>query len=809
MMKTLSRLLLAVAFTIGHAIPLFESTQENISLFIPYDSLGLDTGATVDSIVVLYRAFGETDWKTAHPLLKTAFRDTGWNSLPALGTSIFNLVPGTEYEIKINRLVRTIRTWSDAFPSTGRDIYVNPRDGDDLNSGLSPASAKASINAVVRAGLQPGDRVHLAGGRYFEEVALDSIRGLPDNYILFQGDGDSVVLEGYDSSFHPASWERTGTDSSGNPVFRTDLAFRPDGGYIENSPAPGLDGMIYQYHETNGWNFGQFLPDLYANKARANSLGAFYHDSLESKVYLALPPGTAPESLKVRFSNRKACLKLRYSSHLAFRNLDIRHSGYYGLSLEGCNDIRVTGCLFRFHKSGICANAGILNFQDSLRCYSWGADTFCFHDMIIPNPADSQLSNRCVVESCLFTSPKAWEWNAAGTWGFMHDNEFGAARHHLNGVDASYAGTGWIVRHCRFDNLFNGLYISQNGERYNLDDLRTFRNFDFHGNTMIHIADDCLEPEGAAVNLRIYKNRFTLFRNGLSDCPTTVGPLFFMRNVLSGWIEGGIKAKEAWGSDVGVACHYHNTFYVGNDRYAQAKTVISAQCDLNDRYINNIFAGGASVYAGGEGGGGPGSGNTMDCNSYYLSTGSNYLVFSGGLTCPTIEKANDLGYELNGLFNIDRRAPLFRDFNPDALDVSLRPGAVEIDRGVRIPGVNDAFKGLGPEMGAMEFDPDDPAVEGGNADREPLCTAFPNPFNGTVRLSFSIPQKTPHTAELGVFNVAGKKVFYRAGVRNQGSFFRIDWQGRDNHGEALPSGIYLVEWSCLSGRTARKVVYTR
>lgn len=79
-----------------------------------------------------------------------------------------------------------------------------------------------------------------------------------------------------------------------------------------------------------------------------------------------------------------------------------------------------------------------------------------------------------------------------------------------------------------------------------------------------------------------------------------------------------------------------------------------------------------------------------------------------------------------------------------------------------------------------------------------LAQNFPNPFNPQTTISFRSPSAAP--ARLEIFNVAGQKVrllFDNRAMTGEQSFV---WDGCDNNGVAVPSGIYFYrltapEWS--------------
>ncbi|MBN1290769.1 MAG: CotH kinase family protein [Candidatus Latescibacteria bacterium] len=70
-----------------------------------------------------------------------------------------------------------------------------------------------------------------------------------------------------------------------------------------------------------------------------------------------------------------------------------------------------------------------------------------------------------------------------------------------------------------------------------------------------------------------------------------------------------------------------------------------------------------------------------------------------------------------------------------------------------------------------------------------LTQNFPNPFNNTTVIIFSLPETTE--IDLGVYNTLGQNVAtLRHGIHQSGSY-HVYWNGRDRDGNDLASGIYL------------------
>jgi glucose/arabinose dehydrogenase len=75
----------------------------------------------------------------------------------------------------------------------------------------------------------------------------------------------------------------------------------------------------------------------------------------------------------------------------------------------------------------------------------------------------------------------------------------------------------------------------------------------------------------------------------------------------------------------------------------------------------------------------------------------------------------------------------------------------------------------------------------------PLLIAFPNPFATTTSLSLGIPSTREVT--LSIFDLSGRRV--RTFHELAGASRQILWDGTDDRGEAVPSGVYLAR---LEGR---------
>ena len=84
---------------------------------------------------------------------------------------------------------------------------------------------------------------------------------------------------------------------------------------------------------------------------------------------------------------------------------------------------------------------------------------------------------------------------------------------------------------------------------------------------------------------------------------------------------------------------------------------------------------------------------------------------------------------------------------------------------------------------------------------------FPNPFNSGTAIRFALP--TQARVELAVYNLAGQKLAtLLEGVRRAGSY-SLNWDGRDDQGRELASGIYLYRLRAGEQTALKKLLLLR
>ncbi len=88
-----------------------------------------------------------------------------------------------------------------------------------------------------------------------------------------------------------------------------------------------------------------------------------------------------------------------------------------------------------------------------------------------------------------------------------------------------------------------------------------------------------------------------------------------------------------------------------------------------------------------------------------------------------------------------------------------------------------------------------------------LAQNFPNPFNGSTFIRFGVPKAAPVKVE--IFNTRGQRVYFRQLLRQSPGYHLFEWDGRDNAGRNVASGVYYYRFSDGNGLSVKKLLLLR
>ena len=102
----------------------------------------------------------------------------------------------------------------------------------------------------------------------------------------------------------------------------------------------------------------------------------------------------------------------------------------------------------------------------------------------------------------------------------------------------------------------------------------------------------------------------------------------------------------------------------------------------------------------------------------------------------------------------------------------------------------------------------------GIADREDLVASgfrleqnYPNPFNPTTTIPYRLPGSSQ--VNLGIYNSLGQKIRTLVNTYQPTGDYQVVWDGRDNHGRSVPSGVYIYRLQGENFSDSRKMMLIR
>jgi alpha-galactosidase len=85
-----------------------------------------------------------------------------------------------------------------------------------------------------------------------------------------------------------------------------------------------------------------------------------------------------------------------------------------------------------------------------------------------------------------------------------------------------------------------------------------------------------------------------------------------------------------------------------------------------------------------------------------------------------------------------------------------------------------------------------------------LYPAYPNPFNPSTRIAFTLPSQS--VTKISVYNLLGQEIAVLANGPYQSGAHEVVWDGRDRLGNSMPSGVYMYQMKVGDRIQARKML---
>jgi hypothetical protein len=295
-------------------------------------------------------------------------------------------------------------------------------------------------------------------------------------------------------------------------------------------------------------------------------------------------------------------------------------------------------------------------------------------------------------------------------------------------------GSGHVVAYNAIANFHDGVdvatYGNPDGSPNPIRD-RLPVSIDFYGNDISNVEDNCIEADGGAHNIRIFRNRcFNHGHRALSVQPMFGGPVYFIRNIVYHAPEGG--AVKFTASSAGIVV-YHNTLiapvkpmllaasnvhYRNNLILGKSETLETFAVETNTNYSSSDYNGfrpnegaefsfewsspPANVRANFPGE--MGSRSTRDQAQFEAQAreGRRYRTLKE-FSEATGQDRHSVLVDYDVFVKVSPPGPDPRTlYKPADFDLQLRTGSAAVDAGVRLTGINDDFTGRAPDLGAYE-----------------------------------------------------------------------------------------------------------
>jgi hypothetical protein len=242
-------------------------------------------------------------------------------------------------------------------------------------------------------------------------------------------------------------------------------------------------------------------------------------------------------------------------------------------------------------------------------------------------------------------------------------------------------------------------------------------SIDFYNNDFSNMADNCIEADGGARNIRVFENRcFNSAGGAFSAQPTFGGPLYFYRNLVYDATTGGpLKLLD---TPAGVLV-YQNTF-IGQGRLMGPAS--------NVHFLNNLILGDGFAdpvlnlrtytnYSTSDYNGFRPNSNVEDAfewNSPPFEAAADYQVQQVTRKFKSLEEYQRVtkqeqhsilvDYDVFVNVSIPDKSDPQRLYKPEGFDFRLRAGSRAVDAGAMLPSITDDFIGAAPDLGAYELD---------------------------------------------------------------------------------------------------------
>jgi len=216
----------------------------------------------------------------------------------------------------------------------GRIFYVRQTVGSDVNDGLVPDRAWASISKLSDV-LQAGDTAYVGPGLYRDEILVGAdgtfanpITLVADNAGEYTGDPPGIVMIAGSDPFDATKFQPT--DSPG--MYKADGGEHPVGGVVE------MDGPQFRYMRASAMK-EHIVDKLTEIQVVAKVPQTYYYDETAKVVYMHTSDGKHPKTHEIELMRRSDGIAISGKKYITVVGFTVRHTADSGIRFwEGATE---------------------------------------------------------------------------------------------------------------------------------------------------------------------------------------------------------------------------------------------------------------------------------------------------------------------------------------------------------------------------------------------------------------------------------------------------------------------------------------
>ena len=85
-----------------------------------------------------------------------------------------------------------------------------------------------------------------------------------------------------------------------------------------------------------------------------------------------------------------------------------------------------------------------------------------------------------------------------------------------------------------------------------------------------------------------------------------------------------------------------------------------------------------------------------------------------------------------------------------------------------------------------------------------LYQNYPNPFNPVTTIAYDVPEVA--SVRVDIYNILGQRVSTLINRSHEPGYYRIQWDGTNDYGQALASGMYIYSIQASGFTSVKKLV---